>query len=215
MMVLLVLGCVILALFLVGLIRVGVQAEYAQSTFVLVLRVGPVRITLFPRKARQKKTPRKRPARRSKPVKQKKQKQAAQPEGEPDIPTFLRELLPVVLDAAGQLRRKIRIDNLDLAVRVASSDPAKAAVRYGRLSGAAGMLWPLVEQNFKVKAWRIRIWVDFTTNRPDVTLKLAATLTIGQALSLGVRTAVRLLPILSKLRAGRQKAGQETQKEAV
>ena len=215
MMVLLVLGCVILALFLVGLIRVGVQAEYAQSTFVLVLRVGPVRITLFPRKARQKKTPRKRPARRSKPVKQKKQKQAAQPEGEPDIPAFLRELLPVVLDAAGQLRRNIRIDNLDLAVRVASSDPAKAAVRYGRLSGAAGMLWPLVEQNFKVKAWRIRIWVDFTTNRPDVTLKLAATLTIGQALSLGVGTAVRLLPILSKLRAGRQKAGQETQKEAV
>ena len=214
MTVLLVLGCIALALFLVSLIRVGVWASYAQKTFTLRLLVGPVKVTLFPRKAKKgKRKPKQQKAK--KPAKEKQPKGPEEPRGEPDIPAFLKELLPVALEAAGRLRRKIRIDEFDLAVKVASHDPAKAAIQYGRLSGAAGMLWPLVEQNFKVKDWRIRIWVDFTTARPEASLKLAASLTVGQALSWGLWTAVRLLPILSKLRPGPKKAGQETQKEAV
>lgn len=216
MTVLLVLGCIALALFLVSLIRVGIWGSYAQGAFTLRLRVGPVRVTLFPRKAKKRKG--RKPGQQQKEErlrKRKKPKQPVTPQGKPDILGFLRELLPVALEAAGELRRKIRIDEFDLAVKVASSDPAKAAVRYGRLSGAAGMLWPLVEQNFKVKSWRIRIWVDFTTTHPEASLRAAVTLTIGQALSLALRTAVKLLPILSKLRPGPQKAGQETQKEAV
>ena len=55
MIVLLVLGIVVLALVLLSLIRVGVWAEYAQKTFTVRLLVGPVRVTLFPRKAKQPK----------------------------------------------------------------------------------------------------------------------------------------------------------------
>lgn len=217
MIVLVVLGCVALALFLVSLIRVGVRASYAQKVFTLRLLVGPVKVTLFPRKARKGKKPAKGGKKARKPPKGKQPQKPAQPREKPDIPALVKELLPVALEAAGRLRRKIRIDDFDLAVKVASRDPARAAIRYGRLSGAAGMLWPLVEQNFKVKDWRIRIWVDFTTTQPEASLKLAATLTVGQALSWGLRTAVRLLPILPKLRPGpkQEKAGQETQKEAV
>lgn len=55
MIVLLVLGIVVLALVLLSLIRVGVWAEYAQKTFTVRLLAGPVRVTLFPRKAKQPK----------------------------------------------------------------------------------------------------------------------------------------------------------------
>ena len=67
MIVLLVLGIVVLALVLLSLIRVGVWVEYAQKTFTLRLLAGPVKITLFPRKEKQPKKPRR--------VKKKKKKQ--------------------------------------------------------------------------------------------------------------------------------------------
>ena len=209
MMVLLVVGIVILALVLVGLIRVGVQVEYAQNCLEVRLLAGPAKITLFPRKARKPK-PRKKPKRTK--AKQAKPKKA--PPTAEEVFALVKQLLPVAIEAAGQLRRKIRIDAFYLDITVASADPAKAAVNYGRLNGAIGMFWPLVEQNFKVKEWRIRTWVDFTTEHPTLSLRAAATLTIGQILSLGIRVASRLLPILLKQKDG-NKSRQETQKEAV
>ncbi len=209
MMVLLVVGIVILALVLVGLIRVGVQVKYAQNRLEVRLLAGPAKITLFPRKARKPK-PRKKPKRTK--AKQAKPKKA--PPTAEEIFALVKQLLPVAIEAAGQLRRKIRIDAFYLDITVASADPAKAAVNYGRLNGAIGMLWPLVEQNFKVKEWRIRTWVDFTTEHPTLSLRAAVTLTIGQILSLGIRVASRVLPILLKQKDG-SKSRQETQKEAV
>ena len=211
MIVLLVLGIVVLALALLSLIRVGVWAEYAQKAFTLRLLAGPVKITLFPRPAKQPK-----PA-RAKKVKASKEKKKKPPKTAGEILDLVKQLLPAALDAAGRLRRKIRIDRFDLDVTVASADPARAAVNYGRFNGAIGMFWPLVEQNFKVKQWRIRTNVDFTTEHPTVYLRAAATLTIGQILVLGVRTALRVLPVLTGSK--QPKAGPEprpnTEKEAV
>ena len=211
MIVLLVLGIVVLALALLSLIRVGVWAEYAQKAFTLRLLAGPVKITLFPRPAKQPKPARAKKAKASKEKKKKPPKTAG------EILDLVKQLLPAALDAAGRLRRKIRIDRFDLDVTVASADPAGAAVNYGRFNGAIGMFWPLVEQNFKVKQWRIRTNVDFTTEHPTVYLRAAATLTIGQILALGVRTALRVLPILTGSK--QPKAGPEprpnTEKEAV
>ena len=211
MIVLLVLGIVVLALALLSLIRVGVWAEYAQKAFTLRLLAGPVKITLFPRPAKQPKPARAKKAKASKEKKKKPPKTAG------EILDLVKQLLPAALDAAGRLRRKIRIDRFDLDVTVASADPARAAVNYGRFNGAIGMFWPLVEQNFKVKQWRIRTNVDFTTEHPTVYLRAAATLTIGQILALGVRTALRVLPILTGSK--QPKAGPEprpnTEKEAV
>ena len=214
MTVLLVLGIVVLALALLSLIRVGVWAEYAQKAFTLRLLAGPVKITLFPRPAKQPKPAR---AKKVKASRQKKAKPPKKPKTAGELFGLVKQLLPAALDAAGRLRRKIRIDRFDLDVTVASADPARAAVNYGRFNGAIGMFWPLVEQNFKVKQWRIRTNVDFTTEHPTVYLRAAATLTIGQILALGVRTALRVLPILTGSK--QPKAGPEprpnTEKEAV
>lgn len=207
MMVLLVLGIVVLALVLVSLIRVGVRVQYAQKRLEVRLLAGPARITLFPRPARKPKKPKK-----AKPAKAKKPKQKPRSVGE--ILELVKQLLPVALEAAGQLKRKIRIDAFSLDVVVSSADPARAAVDYGRLNGAVGMFWPLVEQNFKVKEWRIRTNVDFTTEHPSVSLETAATLTIGQIVALGVPLALKVLPILSPSKNGKS-SRQQTQKEAV
>lgn len=207
MIVLLILGIVILALLLLSLIRVGVQAEYTQNQWKVRLLAGPVRVTLFPRKKKKPKKPKK-------AEKAKKEKPQKPPPTAGEIFALVKQLLPIVADAAGRLRRKIRIDAFYLDLIVASADPAKAAVNYGRVNAAVGMFWPLVEQNFNVKEWRIRTKVDFTTEHSTVNLHAAATLTIGQILALGVRVASQVLPILSQYKNG-SKSQQETQKEAV
>lgn len=209
MMVLLVLGIVVLALVLVSLIRVGVRVQYAQNRLEVGLLAGPVKITLFPRKAKKPKKPKK-----AKPAKAKKAKPEQKPKTVGEILELVKQLLPVALEAAGQLKRKIRIDAFFLDVVTASADPARAAVDYGRLNGAVGMFWPLVEQNFKVKEWRIRTNVDFTTEHPSVSLRAAATLTVGQIVALGVPLALKVLPILTPSKNGKS-SRQQTQKEAV
>lgn len=205
---LLILGIVVLALALLSLIRIGVRASCGQEGPAVRLLVGPVGVALYPRPEKKKKPPK---AEREKPEAQPGEKKLPPPER---LLPLVRELLPVALDAAGQLRRKIRIDTFFLDVTVASADPARAAVDYGRLNGAVGMFWPLVEQNFNVKEWRIRTWVDFQREHTEAALQAAVTMTVGQILSLGIRVAVKALPILFNHKNG-NRSRQQTQKEAV
>lgn len=207
MIVLLILGIVVLALALVSLIRVGVRAQYVQNRLSVRLLAGPVKITLYPRKAK-------------KPRKAKQQKAQAAPKEEKKLPPLeeliplAKQLLPMAAEAAGRLKNKIRIDLFDLDVTVASTDPVRTAVNYGKLNMAIGMFWPLVEQNFKVKEWHIRTRMDFIAEHATAELHAAATLTIGQIVVLGIWAASKVLPILSQQKKGK-KSPQETQKEAV
>ena len=104
---------------------------------------------------------------------------------------------------------------------MAAPDPALAAMSFGGANAVLGTLWPLVEQNFEVKDWRLRTAVDFEAQAPAVWLQAAATLTIGQAVSLGIHLAFRALGILrahrAAARAGQRvrPAAQNSQKEAV
>ena len=91
-----VLACILVALFLVSLIRVGVRAEYDDRQLTVRLRTGPAALQVYPLKQRKKKE--------KKPAKQKPQKKQEEPE--PDTGeklSLLWELLPVALRAAGSL----------------------------------------------------------------------------------------------------------------
>lgn len=214
MIVLLVLGVLVLALVLLSLIRVGARVRYAAGRLEVWLLAGPVRLSLYPGKPR------------SKPKKKKaggagKRRGGGKPKPEGDKLTpgrlfeLARALLPAVAEAAGRLRRKIRIDTLLLDVAVASADPARTAVNFGRLNWAVSAAWPLIEQNFKLKDYRVRIRPDFLRQSPEVFLEAAATLTVGQLLALGARLLPKLMPILTKKDQSGSKTRQQSQKEAV
>ena len=207
MIVLLILGIVVLVLALISLIRVGVRAEYVQDRLAVRLLAGPVKITLYPRKAKK---PRKAKGHKAQPAPKEEKKL---PPLEELIP-LAKQLLPMAAEAAGRFKNKVRIDLFDLDVTVASTDPVRTALNYGKLNMAIGMFWPLVEQNFKVKEWHIRTRMDFVAQHATAELHAAATLTIGQIIVLGAWAAARVLPILSQQKKGK-KSPQETQKEAV
>ena len=113
----------------------------------------------------------------------------------------------------GRLKRKVRLDRVYLDVAVGAGNPAGAALAFGGVNAALGMIWPLVEQNFNVKDRRIRTQVDFSAPHTTVWADVAATLTVGQ----GVALALWLAPKLPWILGGEQRKQQKqaVQKEAV
>ena len=112
-------------------------------------------------------------------------------------------------EAAGALKRKICIDRLYLAVVWGAEDAAAAALGYGRANALLGMIWPLLDNNFKVKDCDFRVDVDYEKARPEITVDAALTMTVGQLLAFGIHYGVKLL--MNWSRSGK---GSATQQEA-
>ena len=203
---LLILALIAAALVLLSLIRLGVWVSYRSGVLTLKGKVGPVKLTILPQK--EKKPAKKKP----KPEKSAEDKPKKQPK---ELLALARRALPVALEAAGRLKRKIRVDRLFLDVTVGGEDPAAAAITYGGINAALGMIWPLVEQNFNVKDRCIRTAMDFSAAETDLSLEVAATLTVGQVLALALRLLPKLPQILGKDGKKEAKRADIQQKEAV
>ena len=191
-----VLVIILLVFWLISLIRVGGQVCYGDAGLFAFVLVGPLKIQLLPTGPKEEKPKKKTPKKEKKP-KEKKPKQ----EGQPGTLSRLMRLLPVVGQACGALKRKIRIDDLKLDLVWGGSDPAAIALGYGQANAALGMLWPIFDNNFKVKHHSFQIGMDYGRTQPAVELEAAVTFTIGQILTLAVHYGVKAL--ITWVRSGR------------
>ena len=197
MTVLKVLLTVVLVFWLISLIRVGGRVRYGEAGLFAFVLAGPLKIQLLPGKPKEEK-----PKKKKKPKKEKKPKEKKpKPEGQPGTLSRLMQLLPVVGEVCGALKRKIRIDDLKLELIWGGSDAAAVALGYGQANAALGMLWPLLDNNFKVKRHSFQIGMDYGRTQPAVELEAALTFTIGQIVALGVHYGVKTLIIW--VRSGR------------
>ena len=190
---------VILAvLWLISLIRIGGRVSYGGAGLVVTALVGPLKIQILPakqKKPKKAKKPRK-PKKEKPPVAEKHKKEPV--EGQPGTLSRLMQLLPVVGQACGALKRKIRIDDLELELIWGAPDPAAAALGYGRANGVLGMIWPILDHNFKVKRHSFQIDLDYGRTEPAVELRAAVTLSLGQIAALGVRYGGKALLVWMK-----------------
>lgn len=190
---------VILAvLWLFSLIRIGGRVRYGQAGLFVVALAGPFKIQILPAKPKKEKRPKKkRKAVKEKPPKEKK----PAPEGRPGTLSRLMKMLPVVAQACGSLKRKIRIDDLELELIWGGSDPAAIALGYGQANGLLSMLWPVFDNNFKVKRHSFQIDVDYGRTEPAVEAQAAVTMTVGQIVVLGLHYGVKAL--ITWIKSGR------------
>lgn len=205
MTVLMTLLIVLAVLWLISLIRLGGWVQYSGEGLAVRLLIGPFRLTLLPRKEKlQKKRKEKKPPKKKK--KEKPEKTVRPRRKLPPVP----ELLRLAADTAGRLKRKIRIDDVTLHLTWAAKDPVEAALGFGRANAAMGMIWPLIENNFRVKEQDVGVSVEFDRDAPELFCKMALTMTVGQLLALGVGFLARLLIIWS--RSGRVSAKNQEEK---
>ena len=201
-----VLGIVLAVFVLIGCIPVGVDARYHENALALRLKIGFFTMQVLPAKPKKKKAaPKKEKSApknaAAKPAKPKKQFQMPK--------LTLQDILALAdlaCDTLGNLRRKLRVEVLVLHVTLGGSDPAKAAILYGRAWALIGMLNPKLEQLFVIKKRDIQPVLDYNEKEMKVDAHLALTITIGRAISLAGRAGVRFL----KLWLNKKKAVQTT-----
>lgn len=180
------------ALVLIGCIPVGVDARYNAEGVFLAAKLGPIRLQLLPQKPKKKKKPEKAP---EKAASQEKKPNPILSGGVDEI----LQLLDIVLDTLGDLRRKLRVNELTLYVRIGGSDdPAKAAMGYGRAWAAIGAITPSLERLFVIKKRDIQPALDYTISNTQVDAHLVTTITIGRSLALALRAGIRFLKILNE-----------------
>lgn len=204
----------VLAVFaLIGLIRVGARVRFDESGLCVRARAGPLRIQVFPpAKPKKEKPPKAKKEKKTKPLR-KKRREEAQPPPKPKgaILTLVRQLIPLALQAAGEVRRKISIDHLRLDVIWAGADPASVAQTYGKLCAAEGAVWPLLERLFRIGEREVRLACVFDRPSPSITADVQVTLTIGQCVSLGIRTGIKALKIFLRHRAAQKQSAKAVQ----
>ena len=195
-----------LALTLLNLLPVGVDAAYADGAFSLAARIGPARLHLLP------KAPDAKPgkAKTKKPKKKKAKKKSAPP----DAQTLLK-LAELGLQALDRLRQKLHVR---LVFVSGAPDPYDTALAFGCVNAALGALTPLAERTLCIDERDIQTGVDFDAERPRIDARIVCTIRIGQIVAVALIFGVGYLKQklqAKKARAARAKTAPDTQERKV
>ena len=185
MIALYILGALVLLIVLVLSLRVGVQVSFGEELRAKA-KIGPVKITLFPKSEKKEKEP------------QATEKKAANGKKAKVKFTFsdVRQALPIVLDAVqkalGKVRRTVRIDPLRVSITFGDENPAKVAEMYGWAGTAVWTLMPPLEELLHIPDPRIHLEADYNRFSTRFEGEVGLSFRIGQLL----RIALLLMPIL-------------------
>lgn len=192
-----VLAVVALLVLLTYCLRVGVIAGYDGENGWAIAYVGPKKIALYPRPAPKKKKPKKR----------KEGATPAQPKpSRRELLTLAKAVLPALREAAGKLRRALRVDELTLHLIWGEPDPADAAIHYGWAWGTAEAVLAFLQANVNIKRRQVRLDLDYQLERPRLTGRGKVSLTVAQLLAIVLPLGWAVLTAL--LRQRRQQRAQ-------
>lgn len=109
----------------------------------------------------------------------------------------------LALSTLGDLRRKLRVEELTLHVTFAGDDPAgrRPALWAGR-GAAVGALIPALDRLFVIKKRDICPILDYNREQMSVDAHLILTITIGRALALGLKAGLGFLKLLNDSKKG-------------
>ena len=194
---------VLLALALVPL---GIRVSFDSGGFAAQVIAGPVKITVFPVKMREKKPGKEKTAEKAEKQEKtdasdtagttprEKTEEGASAQSGGSLERFL-PWIRLGLDFLGDFRRKIRLNNLYLHVVLAGDDPCDLAVNYGRAWAAIGNLMPALERLFVIRKRDIQVSCDFAGTEIKIAAKGDMTITLGRTLCLGAIYGIRALKI--------------------
>ena len=195
-------------LVLLAVLPLGVSAAYDEDGPLVRLIAGPIRIQVYPSKAKKEKEskkPKKETQKKEKPAKEKKPKKEEPAKKKGGSFRDFFPLVSLVLELLGDFRRKLRVNQLQLRLVLAGDDPCDLAMNYGKAWTALGNLMPLLEGIFTIQKRDVEVECDFTSDKTLIIARLDLTITLGRLLSMGVYHGIRILRqylIIMKTRKG-------------
>lgn len=186
-----------------AVLPLGIRLKYDSEGVLARLILGPVKLTVYPMPKKQRKerkpeanpegNPAAEPELPQPPQPPKPEKPKGKPKKQGGSLTDFLPFVKLVLDFLGDFRRRLRLDNLELKLILASSDPCDLAVNYGRTWAAVGNLIPVLEKLFVIKKRNIEAECDFTASETTIIARADVTITLGRLLSLAVGYGIRAL----------------------
>ena len=195
-------------LVLLAVLPLGVSAAYDEDGPLVRLIAGPIRIQVYPSKAKKEKKskkPGKETQKKEKPAKEKKAKKEEPAEKKGGSVRDFFPLISLVLELLGDFRRKLRVNRLQLRLILAGDDPCDLAMNYGKAWAALGNLMPQLERIFTIQKRDVEVECDFISDKTLIIARLDLTITLGRLLSMGVYHGIRILRqylIIMKSRKG-------------
>ncbi len=187
----------LIALGVIGLlltVPLGIGGTYSEAGYQLYAKIGPVKLRLLPRK--KKKTEKKKPQ----------QKKSAPKEKKGGSLSDFYPVIRLVWDFLGKVRRKLRVNHLQLRITLAGGDPADLALNYGRAWTAVGNLMPRLERFLVIKKRDIEVLCDFAGDKTLILAGGDVTITVGRLLYLslwhGLPVIREFMKIINKSKGG-------------
>ena len=174
---------------LLAVLPLGVGGQYSEKGYDLYAKIGPVKLKLLPREKQEKKPKPQKATKQTAPAKQKKGGSV----------TDFYPVVRLVLDFLGKVRRKLRVNNLQVKITLAGGDPADLAMNYGRAWAAVGNLMPQLERFLVIKKRNIELLCDFTEEKTRILAGGDVTITLGRLLYLSLRHGLPVLREYKKI----------------
>ena len=189
-------GWLIALAVVIGLavLPLGISAKYDTDGARIRLIAGPVRVTLYPGKKKEKK-----PSKKKADKPQAKRLETESDEKKGGSATDFIPLAKIAWNLLCDFRRKLRIKRLEMKVILAGSDPCDLAVNYGRACAALGGLEPQLDRFFVIRKKDLQVACDFVEEKTKVYARLDLTITLGRLLALSVRYGWRALRAFIKI----------------
>lgn len=163
---------VVSILVLAGFVKVRVSADYGEAGFRVKAGPGPFALTVYPRRKKKKKA-----------GKEEKKENIRAPG---DFERF-KSVLETARASFGVFLRGLVVDELEVDFTAASEDPAEAAMMYGLSAAGIGGLLPAMEKNLTIRREKIRIYVDFSRNKPVIRFCASLSVPLWRILAFGAR----------------------------
>ena len=170
---------VIAVVAVVLLLPIGLDAEYENKVFQLRLRF----LVLHPQQYRFPKQESDKPRNKSQEEPEESDGEAEQPKNREQR----RVLLRLLFQALRRVKKKVKIDLVQLHICAAAADPYTAAMRYGRFSAALYSLSIFMDGFPRVKRQDLQLTADFDKEKIEIRARLILSLRVAQLLAIGIR----------------------------
>lgn len=185
-----ILGILALLVAAVLLLRLGVQISFGPELHVAV-RIGPVRMVLFPKEKEKKKAKKEIPEKKETSEK-KKPKEKVKFTFD-DVKSAFPILFEALKKALGKIRRRMRVDPLRISVCFGGEDPSKVAQMYGWANTVMWTAMPQLEQLIHIPHPHIHLEVDYNCFATRAEGEVGVSFRVGDLLSIGLTLLVPAL----------------------
>ena len=185
--------CIVLAILMIAaVLPIGVDGRWQENAALVFLKLGLLRLQLFPWKQKEQADGQNRAKQQKKPKKQKKRRRAAKPQPALTRSDYL-SLAKLLLRTLQRFRRRLSVDLLQLHYTAASGDPYDTVMQYSRFCATLEAGFPLAKQVLHIKKQDIILNLSFETEQPIVNARLELTLRVWELCWISLRMLVELL----------------------